>query len=416
VVCFPKPLFLVSVCLASAPAVASQTSLLVVDDDHPADFASLQDAVDAAADGDVVLVRPGGYGDVTIDGKGVAIVADDSPVSIGDVAVRNLPLASRVLLRAQGALDSVGGVVLANDAGGVWIEGLRLRGSPAGGPVVDVAACQDVVLLECQVDPAARGAGDDGIRASGSSLQLYSCFVRGRDGRPGSVDTLACSAHLAGAPGGAALRLLSGEAFLGSCVLAGGVGGDGGHDPSASCPSTSCTAGGDGGPGLFVQPGAVARRGQATIVFRGPGGSPGAGCIGGANGQDVAGSGSSVDVGGRPHRFTATSPLKAGADGTLSFQGPPGELAFLTWALDFRASFFAPFHGSWLLPPGRVAFAGVVPFGTCSPPPCGALDVPIRVSSVAPAQALAFPMQALFVERNPLRVTLGAGSVLVVVE
>ena len=57
-------------------ALLPQTSLWIVDDNGGpgTDFTTLQAAVDAAADGDVILVHAGEYLSATIDGKGLSLI------------------------------------------------------------------------------------------------------------------------------------------------------------------------------------------------------------------------------------------------------------------------------------------------------------------------------------------------------
>jgi hypothetical protein len=62
--------------LSLALPLASPARTLYVDDDAPADFKTIQAAIDAAADGDTILLRPGTYtgdGNRDIDFKGKAI-------------------------------------------------------------------------------------------------------------------------------------------------------------------------------------------------------------------------------------------------------------------------------------------------------------------------------------------------------
>ena len=62
--------------LLASSQVDAQGKLWVVDDDGGpgVDFTAIQDAVDAAVDGDGILVRPGDYGRVTIDGKSLRVI------------------------------------------------------------------------------------------------------------------------------------------------------------------------------------------------------------------------------------------------------------------------------------------------------------------------------------------------------
>ena len=66
-------------------------------------FSEIQPAVDAAADGDVILVRgrtSGEYDRVQIDGKSLAIVADPrTGISTGPITIRNLAANQWVVLQ-----------------------------------------------------------------------------------------------------------------------------------------------------------------------------------------------------------------------------------------------------------------------------------------------------------------------------
>src|SRR5262245_14504231 len=90
-------------CFLSCALVVSasaQSAVLVVDRAHPSGtFATVADAVSAAADGDIILVRSGLYGAVVVDGKGLAIVNDAGSVGLDRLVIRNLPAQSVVTVR-----------------------------------------------------------------------------------------------------------------------------------------------------------------------------------------------------------------------------------------------------------------------------------------------------------------------------
>ena len=70
-------LFLLALALILlAPAAAAQGNVILVDDDGGSSFTVLQDAVDAALEGDTILVKSGTYTRLVIDGKSVSVVAD----------------------------------------------------------------------------------------------------------------------------------------------------------------------------------------------------------------------------------------------------------------------------------------------------------------------------------------------------
>lgn len=62
-------------------ATASATSTFTVDDDGPADFTSIQAAIAAAANGDLILVRPGTYPEALSFGGKLLTVRGDGPAS-----------------------------------------------------------------------------------------------------------------------------------------------------------------------------------------------------------------------------------------------------------------------------------------------------------------------------------------------
>ena len=89
----------VSTCLALLVGVAAGARADVVA--VPAGIGNLQAAIDAAADGDVLLLAGGFHGiDVVIDGKALTLATDDVvQAAMAQLTVRNLPAGSRVLLR-----------------------------------------------------------------------------------------------------------------------------------------------------------------------------------------------------------------------------------------------------------------------------------------------------------------------------
>src|SRR5690606_35628687 len=97
---------------------------------------TIQAAVDAASDGDVVLVRPGTYGALDIQAKGIAVLADPGPSGarprVERVAVWSIAAAQRVTLR-----------------------GLEIRQTPgffAPPEALSVAGCSgELVVEDCEV-------------------------------------------------------------------------------------------------------------------------------------------------------------------------------------------------------------------------------------------------------------------------
>ncbi|HEX5011641.1 MAG TPA: hypothetical protein VFY71_14705, partial [Planctomycetota bacterium] len=89
--------------LAATPA-AAQGALWIVDDDGGpgVDATDIQAAIDAAADGDVILVRSGVYSSLVLDGRSLSVIGEDGEdveLAPGTVSVAHLAADQRVLLR-----------------------------------------------------------------------------------------------------------------------------------------------------------------------------------------------------------------------------------------------------------------------------------------------------------------------------
>ena len=91
-----------TILLSSQLAPALAADVLVVDAAGGGDYTSVATAALAAADGDVLLVRPGNYPfeEVVIDGKGLTIVKDGPGIvkSYRWVRIQNLPAGKEVHL------------------------------------------------------------------------------------------------------------------------------------------------------------------------------------------------------------------------------------------------------------------------------------------------------------------------------
>lgn len=71
--------------LLSVPP-AAQGQLWHVAMDGSGDFEGLQEAIDAAADGDTLLLAPGSHFPAVVDGKGLVLQASEPPVIVwGDL-------------------------------------------------------------------------------------------------------------------------------------------------------------------------------------------------------------------------------------------------------------------------------------------------------------------------------------------
>src|SRR6185436_13760735 len=90
------PAILALVGLTQAPAFANVLKVATTG----APFTQIQSAVNAASDGDVILISPGSYGAVTIDGKSLTLVKQGTAnvTIMGTTTVKNLTASKRVIL------------------------------------------------------------------------------------------------------------------------------------------------------------------------------------------------------------------------------------------------------------------------------------------------------------------------------
>ncbi|MEW6743796.1 MAG: hypothetical protein AB1486_13660 [Planctomycetota bacterium] len=245
-----------------------------------ADFSEIQAAIDAASDGDVILVRPGSYAAFTLS-KGVVVRSSTDPFSIqGNVFVTHVSaglragVAGMALQGALHVLDSAGEIALgdvsivADDDTGLEIrscvnvsvdelsavpDGVSDRSYEAGHQVLVTASRVRFSAYEVRgaegryypTDAGARGGSAFWIEDSVAVLARGTA-IGGRGGLGGYFGWIGA---LPGGDGGEGVRSIdSGVVVLGSASnrLEGGRGGDGGWDPY----SGSRAQGGNGGSGF----------------------------------------------------------------------------------------------------------------------------------------------------------------------
>lgn len=117
-----KPLsvviFLLTLVSLQLTHVASGCRTWTVDDDGPADFRTIQEAVDAASNGDVVLVHSGVHYEDIVISKTLSLIGDspfDTIVDAGQEAS-----ASVILIGADGV--AVKGLTLRNSVGSSYFD------------------------------------------------------------------------------------------------------------------------------------------------------------------------------------------------------------------------------------------------------------------------------------------------------
>ena len=275
-----------------------------------AEFLEIGPALDAARDGDLILVAPGEYRPLRITGKSVILVKQgEGEVVFDHVSIDDLGPGQFVLMRG---VRSKGSLSVTDCAGAVWLEHckmswLRLESS---------ASC---TLASSTVWS---GVTSDAVGA----LSIYESVVEGANGNHGYADLGGLFGSCSGWPGedGApGVDLLDGLAFLSGCQVTGGNGGD-----SAVADGSCCFWAGDGGAGCRVGGGA----GLLDVGSVFTGGEHGdLGCFHqAADGVpiEVIG-GQAVSLPEPPRRYEIEGLVRAGGSMRLTFDAVPGDTPFV---------------------------------------------------------------------------------------
>lgn len=426
---------LLAASILATSAVADR--VWVVDDDggQGTDFVDLQPALNAANDGDTILVRPGLYGGFELVGKSVSIAAeiDGSAIVLGSGAVRDLPAGHSATLRGLRIVGtSASAIELTDCAGLVWLEACVLRGDqgdgfvgsptfhPDGHPGALVEACASAVFMRCTFEGgdgadfapvfSTRGDGGDGVCATDTRVTAYECVLTGGNG--GSVASALVPDD--GGRGGLGLALDDGSAMASDCRFQGGIGGVGGF--TSGIP-TVCGAGGDGGDALGQHAPATGSVDVKLLACTFSPGAPGASfdpasCPSGSPGHSTAIVLGSIDgLVGPPVSHRADSPVRAGEPITFTIGGEPGAFVVLGIAAGPADLFVPDFNGSLLLDGNAfVLFPGFIgnDGSLTSVFPGGV--------AVAPGTALTVHTQPALFVASTLALTIGSGSWLTVLD
>jgi hypothetical protein len=403
---------------ASPPGKHSGSRVIVVDDDGPADYASLPAAVAAAFEGSIVLVRDGRYDiapELQIEGKALTLVADGPGALLvgGPIVVRNLGAAQHFVVDGLSVLPKTGLqgrgelLVLEDDAGTVWVEDCTFErdlppfGSPSPFQGMSVRSCAALILARSSTSGGMSFSPDvpsgAGLSARGSSLFLFETHVRGGSGR----GVIAGNAG----DGGDGLRLDGGFLFGEGSTIEGGIGGSNGRVPFGGSGFA-----GDGGAGLRLvglEPEALLADVELLGGMGGPALPPG---VPGTSGPpSVVESGVLSELEAPGHTFELTSPVRAGESATASFAGVPGERVYYLVSSAPAASFQRPFLGPLVVArPYRKFFAGTLDTQ-------GALTIAIPTELSAGSQVAVSYVQALFVDHGR-SFTLSTPAVLTVLD
>ena len=249
--CLRSLLLAVTFAVMSTTAFAGHVRILNAAGDQS--FLAIQSAVDAAADGDVLLVADGSYAAFVVDGKQISILVVPGSIAVvhGTVKIRNVNTGNVVLcgLTVAGDYQTV---LVTNCAGHVWFRDCVMA-SPdvyggSGEPGAWVSNSAHVVFAACTIIGGNGGdnygsyqngwSGGDGLFASQSHVALYDCTLRGGRGGTGDED---------GGAGGSGCDVVDQWVFLSRCNVQGG---DGGNPMFGGC--------GPGGHGITAALNAIA--------------------------------------------------------------------------------------------------------------------------------------------------------------
>lgn len=405
---------------ALAPvALRAQGAVLVVDADAGPYF-TVQSAVDAAADGDTILMHAGYYGRFVVAGRSLTIAAADGALvycaddffSAMPNEIKDLAAADVVVLRG---LQLVG-LTISGAAGTVWVEDCDL--TYAGTPLV-VEDSAGVVLVRDTftansgfIDPGAyfSQSATDAVRLTDSKVAMYDCTAKAGNGTNFTTTVLGPAFPAAGKD---AIRVHGGELRMSGGSAIGGNGGNGGNGGL-----WGCFAGREGGSGVHLVDGAAMLAVNDVVLQGGAGGAAPASCDAfgdpdsGAPGSPVLnqGTGSVTTLPGPARRLQVASPVSEGQVKHLLVSGAPGDAVLVLVGLQPRLAFKPAHVGSLLSTPVVL----VLPLGTLGNP--AELDLPFSIVELGPGVATVHAvLQGAFKPAGGGHV-LGSGSVLIALD
>lgn len=405
-------------------------------------YLSVQAAIDAAQDGDIILLKgANAHPGFTVDGKSLEIIAEyEEKVIIiaGNIRIENLAPHQTVTLinfsctgdpmESLPGGDSLGrhGLVVRQALGHVRLVdctfrgadsiatiGFTVQGNPDGGAGV-VATAADISFLRCTLEGgnAANLVGDllasggcyctitdqrggDGLRALNSNVSLYDVGLKGGHGNDGEVY---------GGDGGHGLALLgTSTLFASGSDFQGWFGGTGNDWVFSEA--------GDGGSGVYATAATTCRFLDSTFAGA-SGGSSLSGGPKGVDGQPRKIIGTVVDLAGLAHRLTLSSPVREQESMEFTLSGHPNDQVYTVFGIgdgsQYLAEYAGQFHVSvpWL----QFLYVGLVPAS-------GTLAGSVPVPELGPGvQGLVFRVQPFFVHGVGGNTLLGNWAPLVLLD
>jgi len=409
-----------------AAASHAFADVIVVDSSGAGDFTQIQPAIDAASDGDTILVESGTYSRFRVNDRDLVIVGDigaavriDGTIEVSALGVEKVLVLQNLATLAPypSAPGDQHGISLHDDLGRVRIQSCSFAGAAAahcarvnlnGGDGVRSRNCADVALIACTGRGGrgatdgnfTYGAGGSGVFAAGCVLTVYDSFAIGGPG--GQCDD--------GTYGGHGMKLSSDALLVGAHYQA--LAGNG----SNSCAGCGCSYGGSGGYGTVLL--ASSQAFPLNVVSQGGTGgtgNSGFGCTNthGQPGQPYYISSDSTlsPFAGSARVMTAASPVHAGTTLSLALSGNPGDAVTLFVSDLADARFVPDWSGTLLLDP-RAPHGTSTQIGTI--PSSGALVAPFVVDDPGTSSKTLY-LQPLFTDASGGRI-LGSPWTVVVLQ
>jgi len=384
----------------AAPALAG---VLIVDPNGFGDYRTIQAGIDAAGNGDIVLVRPidNCCETATIAGKSLTLVADvgaGEPTARLDLTISGVPAGGQVVVRGfrpTTTASSDSGILLVQDcAGAVWIEDCAFKGEDffffvqTGAEVRNSSA---VSFTRCVIagsegmdgnpsfPPSPGAPGANGVLIVDSTVAFHECVLTAGDGGG--------STFYGGADGGHGVELQNSLALLSGCTVSGGDAGFGGGGPVI-------------GHGLLVDATSAAHLLDDSITP-------------GFSGVAIeAPPGAVVDLSGSERSLEIPAPKREGQGGLMVVSGEMGDVVGFFWSIRGGAFPLLAKNGWLLLDPALLA--GPFPLASIGSP-SGELNVLFNTPSLpAAAQAMVMLVQPFFSYVGGT--TLGGGTACVILD
>jgi hypothetical protein len=357
----------------------------------------LQQVVDLAQPGDVILLAPGEYGErVEIVGKGLTLIGDGGSAGLHQVIVREVPTGQTVLLRwlsidDPGSVTSdSGALALLSCEGAVRVEGCTVEGAPASGqdyddgsPASRITDCRSVMIATSHLSGGYGASsewsdgtnGGAGLEIEGSQVVVLDSLLRGTNG--GSVYGMV-PWGTGGHGGHAVINGQQGLLHLAGSLLIGGWGGNG------SCDDLGLFVGwgGNGGHGLLQTSGTASSSTRDCIFDPGVAGGLLSVCDwwpGRYDGEEIViQAGDYVEYPTAHRAFQASSPVPEAFDLELSFSVLDGDQVLVWGALEAGHTSMSGLQGVLLFEPTSELAALPIPL------PPGGSTVPLTVGELPP--------------------------------